>query len=108
MTTKDCTMCGITKPFTEFHKNRSMPDGHAKNCKKCRSAGDKGYYYTKMSPEEKMVRKGFFSTVSFDVPTGLLDNFRESVKAMRSTEQETLYRMVRKFTDGCMENQQRG
>lgn len=33
--TKTCTRCGETKPLTEFHRNRSAPDGRQSRCKVC-------------------------------------------------------------------------
>lgn len=32
---KKCTKCGETKPLTEFHKDRSRPDGLHHSCKEC-------------------------------------------------------------------------
>lgn len=34
--TRICRMCKIEKPLIEFHKNKSMPLGHAYDCKDCR------------------------------------------------------------------------
>jgi hypothetical protein len=33
---KLCTTCKVEKPLTEFHKNKSKPDGHALQCKSCK------------------------------------------------------------------------
>jgi hypothetical protein len=32
---KKCTKCGVIKPFNDFHKRSSVPDGLASNCKLC-------------------------------------------------------------------------
>ena len=34
--TKTCTKCGSTKPLSEFHKDKSKPDGHCPRCKECK------------------------------------------------------------------------
>lgn len=35
---KKCTICGCEKPYSEFHKQASRPDGHANWCKPCKKA----------------------------------------------------------------------
>ena len=35
---KTCGQCGETKPFTEFYREKKMPDGFRKKCKKCRDS----------------------------------------------------------------------
>lgn len=35
METKKCAKCGRELPMTEFHKNRSQPDGLQAYCKSC-------------------------------------------------------------------------
>ena len=32
---KQCKKCGEVKPFAEYHKNKSRPDGHTDQCKQC-------------------------------------------------------------------------
>lgn len=44
--TKTCRVCKQTKPFSEFHKNRSSKDGHINNCKVCRLIRIKEYSQT--------------------------------------------------------------
>src|SRR3990167_8933270 len=39
--TKLCVKCKEEKLVTEFHKDKSSKDGHAKRCKKCVSRGGK-------------------------------------------------------------------
>jgi hypothetical protein len=41
---KACTKCGIVKPLTEFHRNRTSADGHVTRCKSCVLAKQKGWY----------------------------------------------------------------
>jgi hypothetical protein len=36
METKICSSCKLDKPYSEFHKNKSMKDGYHNNCKVCR------------------------------------------------------------------------
>ena len=33
--TKTCTKCGATKPLSDFHRDRTKPDGHRARCKAC-------------------------------------------------------------------------
>lgn len=40
---KKCLRCREAKPFSEFHKNRSEPDGAAVYCKACARVRDKFY-----------------------------------------------------------------
>lgn len=42
-TTKICTCCNTEKNLTEFHKRKSIKDGHSTICKKCKSEKDKKY-----------------------------------------------------------------
>lgn len=35
--TKRCGTCGIEKPVTAFHRNRTKPDGLMARCKACRT-----------------------------------------------------------------------
>ena len=35
--TKLCPKCGVEKPLTDFHKNRTQKDGHQGFCKHCRA-----------------------------------------------------------------------
>lgn len=48
---KTCTECKEVKPLTEFHKNRSKPDGHVGKCKTCRTAEVKEW--NKKNPDYK-------------------------------------------------------
>ena len=41
---KVCTKCGVSRPDTDFHKNRSRPDGIASQCKRCCCSRAKAYY----------------------------------------------------------------
>lgn len=40
---KRCPKCGETKPFTEYHRNRSNKDGLSSECKACACARTKSY-----------------------------------------------------------------
>lgn len=55
---KSCTKCGIVKPLSEFHKDRSTHDGHACQCKECAKARARDWYYS--NPERaKQARQGW-------------------------------------------------
>lgn len=41
---KTCSKCKKDKPLTEFHKNRSRPDGHQGQCKPCKAEVQKQWY----------------------------------------------------------------
>jgi hypothetical protein len=41
---KRCRMCGETKLFAEFHRNRSKPDGLQDRCRPCNIALNKQWY----------------------------------------------------------------
>lgn len=41
MESKTCTICGQTKPLTEFYKNSTYLDGYEGRCKECRKAYQK-------------------------------------------------------------------
>lgn len=38
---KKCSRCGVEKPFSEFHKDKSRKDNHGRYCKLCKSDYDK-------------------------------------------------------------------
>lgn len=40
---KTCTKCGIEKELTDYHRQKSSADGHARQCKKCANAQSKKY-----------------------------------------------------------------
>lgn len=46
-TTKTCPTCRQEKPLTAFHKNRSTPDGLARDCKDCTNAYLRKWYHRK-------------------------------------------------------------
>lgn len=48
---KHCTQCDLTKPSSEFGKDRTRPDGLLSACKLCARARRQRYLY-KASPEE--------------------------------------------------------
>lgn len=35
---KRCPACGVVKPLSDFHRNRSRRDGHSHECKPCANA----------------------------------------------------------------------
>jgi len=41
---KTCSQCGVWKPISEFHKNKSQKDGHHNVCKICRKQNKKKFY----------------------------------------------------------------
>lgn len=40
---KPCNTCGVTKPLSEYHKNKSSKGGHLPRCKSCRKVADADY-----------------------------------------------------------------
>ena len=60
MKTKTCKVCGEEKPLDEYHKHKSMKDGHDSRCKKCMSERNKEYY---SENKEKLLeqRKEYYS-----------------------------------------------
>lgn len=47
---KRCTICGETKPYTDFHKQASRRDGFANWCKPCKSKKKRNYYLSNPQP----------------------------------------------------------
>lgn len=41
---KSCNKCSVTKPLTEFHKNKSSLDGYTHMCKECAIAKSRAWY----------------------------------------------------------------
>lgn len=48
--TKSCCRCGVTKPLTDFSKNKRTPDGHKYQCKTCISSD---YFANQDAEKEK-------------------------------------------------------
>lgn len=51
---KECTGCGVTKPFTEYYKHKDGKDGLRPKCKQC--AADYGKKYREENREECLRR----------------------------------------------------
>ncbi len=41
---KVCLGCGLSKEYSEFHHQKSSPDGYRPRCKQCRKASSRAYY----------------------------------------------------------------
>ena len=41
---KTCLGCGLAKEYSEFHRQKSSPDGYRPRCKQCRKAPARAYY----------------------------------------------------------------
>lgn len=55
---KTCCHCKQSKPYSEFHKNRSQPDGYAHRCKSC----IKEYYdEPKMRSQRNQQKRDYYS-----------------------------------------------
>jgi hypothetical protein len=52
MDTKVCKKCGEEKPFSEFYKDKSKPDGYYSSCKSCKNG-----YFKSVDPEKKKKKK---------------------------------------------------
>lgn len=64
-TTKTCRGCDSEKPFSEFHRNCRMPDGHLNYCKECNEARRGNHPRT-----EKTIREIVLSKYIVDPKTG--------------------------------------
>lgn len=53
--TKECTKCGVEKPFSAFSKHRLSKDGHAYQCKECNAKRAKIWRGTPTSIYTSMV-----------------------------------------------------
>lgn len=42
---KTCSVCGDTKPYSEYHKRAAMKDGHRSACKGCEHERNQGKYH---------------------------------------------------------------
>jgi hypothetical protein len=60
---KMCYKCRKTKEFNEFHKNKTMKDGHAFVCRECVSV-----YYQKKKEEYRKERGSNFGKKGTDGP----------------------------------------
>ncbi len=49
---KLCLKCNVEKDVTEFHKNKSKPDGLQVHCKSCKKLVD-ALHYKNFTPEQK-------------------------------------------------------
>lgn len=50
---KRCTKCGEYKPYAEFYRDRTKPDGYMRYCKFCASVQSKKHTSSKTEPETK-------------------------------------------------------
>lgn len=60
MTTKICSVCGIKKELSEFHKDKHTKNGYAFRCKECQSARNKEWRSNnkeKISKQKKLYRE---------------------------------------------------
>lgn len=55
--TKTCSVCKKEKPFTEFHKNKTLKDGHNSSCKVCVSVKQKSLYKKIKDDPKKLNRR---------------------------------------------------
>jgi hypothetical protein len=52
---KACSICGESKPLSDFHSRKGTPDGKRKDCKDCKRARDKRYYHSTPNMKEKTI-----------------------------------------------------
>ena len=62
---KICTKCGQSKPLTDFHKNKSKPDGLKSQCKACTT---KEYAKAKAIAEGQRVVLSEAAKIAMSVP----------------------------------------
>ena len=55
---KTCRNCNTEKPYEEFHKKSSSPDGYATSCKVCKAAKDKEY--REANKEQIAIKKALY------------------------------------------------
>ena len=55
---KKCTKCGIEKLLSEFHKDKTLKDGHRSECKTCRS--QQGVLYRQENKEKIAKKKALY------------------------------------------------
>ena len=58
---KKCGCCQIWKPFHDFYKNRSQPDGLGNQCKECANASIKKYESTPKGKQVKFTKSRKYS-----------------------------------------------
>jgi len=68
---KACNTCRKRKALSEFHANRTTPDGRHNTCKACRSAADKARYQSQPLREkrydQRLRRKYGLTTADYEV-----------------------------------------
>ena len=52
---KECTLCGVKKPLTEFHKRPTAKDGLRTDCKECFSKRSKKNWESKTKQERQNI-----------------------------------------------------
>lgn len=90
---KQCSCCGLEKAHSDFHKNKSKPDGMNEQCKVCRSSGykksrDKVLAYQKEYYQENRNRK-----INYQIAYAKdnKDSIAEYQKAYRQSNRGRLY-----------------
>lgn len=85
---KRCTICGVDKPLTEFHKRNSAPCGYKSACKSCRNTDVKVSDATRLAPDAlRTCRKCGIQKpaqdfdVNIRVPSGYFSTCRECRRA---------------------------
>lgn len=57
ISSKTCTLCGLTKPIAEFHKLKHGKDGLHSRCKSCEAVRNKEWYRRKCRTPEYIKRQ---------------------------------------------------
>lgn len=57
--TKCCSTCKEVKPISDFHKNRTQPDGFMGQCKECRNEHGRKWYEENQKLQIERSRKSY-------------------------------------------------
>ena len=74
---KTCTKCGEVKPFSEFNKNKSKPDGLGSECRACAAVSFKDFITNR--PFYQAVSNARRRAAEKGLPFGLTEEYLESI-----------------------------
>jgi hypothetical protein len=105
---KACTVCGVVKPLTEYHRNSRHPDGHRARCKDCCNAQRRKDYAEHPEPEgRKQKDKAYKDTIRETLRENARQRYavdpevREKQKAYREANPEIYQEHTRRQRDNA-------